>query len=318
MANEPRRHHVVSAFHLAEFTDNRSRYGRLFVFDKNLRKTWPSTPDRVAWLKDFNKVDVDGVDPMGVEKGFGKFEGVVAPILRAVVDNRKLPTGDDFDVLVSYAAFATLRVPRFRQILSGFVDGLAKQLFRMSLSEEGGAKRARRLLEEEGKPVSDAEVEALQAVVASDDTTFDYEQTFHIQEMLKGIETVTRIYMMRHWALWTCDDGTPDVICSDSPVAFMGNIHWMMSPFTAPETTLLLPLSPRVVLTSRMEEIGATPFIMDEETVGIVNTFVADQANQVYSNTDDWACMLATDDGNRISNWQSYLDTLAELARESS
>jgi hypothetical protein len=184
MANEPRRHHIVSAFHLAEFTDNRTRKGRLFVFDKNLGKTWSDSPDRVAWLKDFNMVDVDGVDPMGVEKAFGVLEGATAPILRASVDDRKMPTGDDLDVLLAYVALATLRVPQFRNILSGAINGLAKQLFRMSLLGDHGAKTARRLLEEQGEPVSDAEVEGLQADVAGHASTFDYEQTWHVHQIL--------------------------------------------------------------------------------------------------------------------------------------
>jgi hypothetical protein len=174
------------------FLHSTSRYGRLFVFDKKTGKTWGSTPDKVAWLKDFNKIDVVGADPMGVEKGLGKFESAVAPIFRTTVDNRTLPAGDDFAYLLTYAALAALRIPRFRQILSAFVNGVSKQLHRMSQVEEDGANCARRLPEEDGGSVSDTEVQVRQGIVASDDFPFDDEQTFHIEEMLKGVETVTR------------------------------------------------------------------------------------------------------------------------------
>jgi hypothetical protein len=93
----------------------------------------------------------------------------------------------------------------------------------------------------------------------------------------------------------------------------MGEMHWMMSPFTAPNVTLLLPLSPRVLLTSRMEEVGTTPFVMDDESVALVNTHVSRDANQVYAQANDWRWIHATEAGGIIKDWQGYVEAIADV-----
>lgn len=306
----PRKHHVVSAFHLAEFTDSRKREGRLFIFDKNERNIppWPTSPSQAARYTDFNRVNVDGVDPMLVEKGFAKQESAVAPIVKQVIDERRIPEGADFDLLIGYIALATLRVPHYRNIFSGFNNQVMKQLTRLNFQGSDGAARVRELLEAEGEPVSDADVLEFQAAIQSDVVTIDFERTWHVQTMLHSIAVVEFLLKQRLWSLWICDDDAPDLVCSDCPLAFMiqGDLPLFASPFTAPNATLLLPIGRRMLLASRVSGQMADPFIMDAQDVALVNTLVAQSANQIYAATDDWTSVSFSKNGE-LQNWEGYL-----------
>lgn len=62
------RHHYVPQLYLDGFTDDA---GLIHVTDRKLRKRWTAKPSKVAWAPEYHRVDLDGFDPMGIEKAFG-------------------------------------------------------------------------------------------------------------------------------------------------------------------------------------------------------------------------------------------------------
>jgi hypothetical protein len=55
--------------------------GMLFVIDRPSKKSFRTPPKNVAAVRDFNRVDVAGMDPNAVEKALADFESKVAPEL---------------------------------------------------------------------------------------------------------------------------------------------------------------------------------------------------------------------------------------------
>ena len=84
-----RHHHFLSQCYLRGFTKGNSKKSKLTVIDLLQNKHFETKPRNVGGLRDFNRIDVEGVDPIFLEKSLAEFEGEAARALkRRVYGNR--------------------------------------------------------------------------------------------------------------------------------------------------------------------------------------------------------------------------------------
>jgi len=104
---------------LKEFTPSISEDGTLYVFDKELKRSWPGNPKSVGYQNHFNRVDFGkGIDPFVTEKVLGNdFETHWSSCLRDTIRTNTLPDDDDLGHLIIFVAFAASRVPLLRKIM---------------------------------------------------------------------------------------------------------------------------------------------------------------------------------------------------------
>jgi hypothetical protein len=308
MTNQPKNHHYVPSFHLALFTLTGADDAELFVLDKQRRRKWASTPKNTAKSNNFYRIESDNGDPMGMERVLSFVEGKCAPVVRDVVTNKRLPTGDDFDALLNFVALSFVRVPSIRATHSDFIDRVGKSLARLAFLGDDGAKRLRDDLAAEGKSASDEELQKLQAFVESDDYSINMDQNWHVQTMQQSFDVLLPALLQRHWGVWTVADDAPDLVCSDRPLTLWPlNPHPLIpSGFATPNTVLTIPLSRRVLLVSRLEDVVPDSFELDHVNVALMNTTGATWANQIYSAQADWTWTV----NGEILTAQAYLDGL--------
>jgi hypothetical protein len=77
----PKGHHYVPTMYLRGFTGAK---GQLLAIDQPHDKWFRTSPDNVAEKKNFNRIDVPGMDPNAIEKALSEFEGEVAPALERI------------------------------------------------------------------------------------------------------------------------------------------------------------------------------------------------------------------------------------------
>lgn len=277
MPNKARKHHYVPKFYLAGFTDNGTVDGDLHVIDTTRLKTWVKKPKDVAHQRDFHEVNVGpDSDPMSVENVLGQLEGRWGMVLRSVLEQRSLPTDNAFGDLMIFIAFMAVRVPRIRETISNFIEELQRK-----------EEFARKWLEQQGQQVEPAP--------DSDFATFD--QTWHVQQMIRmAIELSPRL-SLRQWNLWIAEDQAPDLICSDSPVVptWVIPICGPYSPgFGTPNTVVSVPLSKRVALVS-MLEVDVGPLALGKNDVAQMNSATGMHARQLYCPASDFVWL--TSDG---------------------
>jgi len=236
-------------------------------------------------------------------------------VIRETVTSKRLPTGEDFDVLMNFVALSFLRVPSIRTTHSDFIDRVGKSIARRAFLGEDGAKRLPENLAAEGKSISDEELQKLQAFVESDDYTVNMDQNWHVQTMHESFNALLPALFHRHWGVWTVADDAPDLVCSDRPVTlWASDLPPLIPPnFATPNTMLTIPLSRRVLLSSRLEDSVPEPFELDSVSVALMNTLRATWANQIYSAQENWAWTVNGD----ILTAQAYLDGLPPTAAES-
>lgn len=254
MRNQPRRHHFVPQFYLAGFTETDSNEGDLYVLDQRQLKTWKNTPKQTAFQR---AIDAGpGGDPMGIEKSLSDLEGVWATAIRQVVQQQALPTDRSFADLMIFVAFMAVRVKRFREILSDFVDRASKAEIRANLASEEGRASFRKVIEAQGRSLSDEEFNQVVAFGLSGQFDVEFDRTWHVRQMIETALALAPSLSLRKWVLWTSEDGAPDLICSDSPVApsWATQVSGPYSPaFGTPTTIVSVPLNRRMAIASMLE-----------------------------------------------------------------
>lgn len=310
MGDQPRRHHFVPQFYLAGFTQSASSDGDLYVFDQQQIKSWKSSPKQTAHMRDFHAIDVgpDG-DPMVVEKALSKLESQWSSALRKVVEQKVLPNDESFADLMIFVAFMAVRVKRIREIVSGFIDRVSKNEIQAALATEEGRVSFRKVIEDQNCPMTDEEFEQLVSFGKSEQFEVDYDQTWHVQQIIKMAAQLAPILSLRKWVLWIVEDDVPDLICSDSPVTatWATPVRGPYSPaFGTMNTIVSVPLNRRVVLASIIE-VQLPQQRLDREAVAAMNSATRLYGNQLYSPQPDFVWAMKNQQIGNAKDLFNYL-----------
>ncbi len=130
MSNIARNHHYVPQFHVRGFLDPNLQGEGLHVIDKINKRHFVSTPRRVAWERDFNRVDIPGQPIDEVEKLFSQIEGKVARVLKIIEKNAILPKGADLETLIYFVALLYRHNPQARNNISNCETTVIKQVMK--------------------------------------------------------------------------------------------------------------------------------------------------------------------------------------------
>src|SRR4051812_34256729 len=85
-----RRHHYVPQFYLRGFSPPRKKVRQVVVFDRNRRAPFQSPIANIAAERDFNQIDVEGLDPNAFEEAMARIEGELALALQRIITVRSL------------------------------------------------------------------------------------------------------------------------------------------------------------------------------------------------------------------------------------
>src|SRR4051794_32422018 len=99
-----RRHHYVPQFYLRGFSVPRKKVRQVVVFDPNQWAPFQSPIANIAAERDFNRVDVEGLDPNTIETGMSKFESRCSSALERIIAARSLDNVDDRALLLNLIA----------------------------------------------------------------------------------------------------------------------------------------------------------------------------------------------------------------------
>ncbi|MCP5104868.1 MAG: DUF4238 domain-containing protein, partial [bacterium] len=129
---EPRRHHYIPEFYLANFTSTGQKDDFLWVLDKKQAKQWKAIPKNIAHQRDFYRIDVDELEPSYIETALSEIEEKAAPVMKEMSERCNLPKGDDFIILMNFVALMAVRVPRPRNNMSDFISKICKSYLRLT------------------------------------------------------------------------------------------------------------------------------------------------------------------------------------------
>jgi Protein of unknown function (DUF4238) len=118
-----RKHHYVPQFYLRGFVGEKDM---LLVFDRETKEPYRSKPHGVAAQRDFNRIEVEGMDASAVELLLSEFEGETAPRLGKVIADKSISDEKNKAAIVNLMAAMTMRNPKRRKAMGKVVENFTR------------------------------------------------------------------------------------------------------------------------------------------------------------------------------------------------
>ncbi len=262
-----RHHHFLSQCYLKGFTYGQSKKSKLAVIDIKRNISFETIPRNVGGVRDFNRIEIEGVDPNFLEHELSKFESQVAITfknLRKTLDF----SGETKSIILSFIALIACRSPKMRESMGQIGSHIAESIISRDL---------------ESKEVWESQIHNLNENISYEDAkkifeskkyTIEVSREGHICTEMSLIDHITHLLFIRRWLLLIADKKSGPFITTDSPVNLLWKYPEKISPFLRDspgfglkETQVYFPISQELAL------IGE--FDGDEKNVKATENLVA-------------------------------------------
>jgi len=290
VAGTAKRHHFVSKFLLAGFTQSGEVTDELWVTDFKTGKQFARTPATTGFQTNFHTVDIEDVEPDHVEQVLAKIEGKCAPSIKAVIRDRKIPCGEAYHELIYFMALMMVKTPKARKVAehgAGFLNKLLlKRAFRSKETWESVQADMRNVGLEIGE---DVVYEEMHDFVNSDGYDFKVDQNWIVYTMMAGAIELMPSLVDRKWSVLCNPEG--EFICTDHPAccSFVQEVPAMWSPAPGlPHTEVQFPLSRHIMLMGSLEGPAVTVQVERKHVALFNRRALAEAERFVYSSGKDF------------------------------
>lgn len=255
MTKEARHHHYLSQCYLRGFTKSGGKKSKLCVIDIRNKKHFETNTRNVGGIRDFNRIEIEGLPADTLEMDLSHFEGMVATSLRNVEKN-KLFAGEDKENILNLIALLAIRSPEMRENWRQFNEKVCKRVMSLSLAtKERWDSQTAQMKEKGYSDEPEVSYEQIKAFHDNDEYTVELKKEAHIQMELTGIEAILPTLFNRKWVLILATDETGPFITTDNPVILTWNNPESIPPLyrRSPghgmrDTEILFPLSRNMIL----------------------------------------------------------------------
>lgn len=319
MKNVSKKHHYIPRFYLKGFlADN---CDMLCVLDQKAGKTFRVKPDNIAYQNHLYSVEQKenvNIGEDAIEKSFANIEGLMAPIISGIVQNRMLPTNTDYNVLINFIALMSCRVPVMSELSMKPLKEMTIMSLKMAMSSKENYLHMIEKLKKEGKDLGDgSEYEKVKEFLYSERYKIDINQNFKLKSVLDNMEILIPILAKRKWSLIFTDDFFGGFICSDNPVALVSldRTPSLYGPgFAMKNTEVTMPLSKSIALRGRFEGEKEVGFTLPQ-TLAAMNSRTAMYADKfIFSANDDF--LYINRNGHMGNRKELINDILQKVKRE--
>jgi hypothetical protein len=283
-----RRHHFIPQFYLKGFTVERKKKRQLAVFDGKDRKAFMAAIDNVALERDFNRVEVEGLEPDAFEKAMAAFEAEMAPALDRIVAAQSIEAQEDRIALVNLIGALALRNPRLRETIRDFHERAVKQVmdFLYATPEVYASHRERML--KEGKNLPTVSYEDMKKFVEEGNYKIEVATTRHIQLEVETFNKVLPILLARNWLMLRAPTDSGGFVTSDHPVVLVWSKPEMRGGLYGPgfglaETSVFFPICTRLALIGAFELKEAVIDVPESSVAAFNGAQIAYAERQVYA-----------------------------------
>lgn len=248
-----RHHHYLSQCYLKGFTQGGSKNSKITVLDLKNKKTFVTVPRNVGGMRDFNRVEIDGVDPEIVEKKQSEFEGKAATALKKLEETLDF-SGDTKDLILELIGMLAIKSPERREHLAKPQIEIAKMIMAMTLeSKERWEDQIEQIKEESGEDISNGTTyEEMKDLYERGVFEVSVTQEHQISMEIFGMQVITEQLHKRNWVLLKTDNDAGEFITTDNPVSLTWNdpsLNHIASPgFGLANTMVYFPVSKNLAL----------------------------------------------------------------------
>jgi len=285
-----RHHHYLSQFYLKGFTKGRAKKSKLIVFDIKENKSFETIPRNVGGIRDFNRIDIDGVDQNQLEKDLADFEGKAASALKKLEETKDF-TGEVRELIINLMALIAVRSPERREHMIKFETDVMEKIMGLALhSEERWTSQMRQMKEANQEYENNVPYEEIRDFFDSKEYTIQFAREHHIHMEMVQVDAILPYLDGRSWVLVESSSETGPFITCDNPVSLSWNEPEKVPPiyrrspgFGLTGTQVCFPVSQDLVLIGEFDKEDGVVH-GSEELVALCNsTILHNFYNQIYA-----------------------------------
>lgn len=278
MSKVSRHHHYLSQCYLRGFTKSGCKNSKLTVFDLNTEKIFESNTRNVGGVRDFDRIDFEGIDPDIINQQLSDFESLAASSLRKI-DKDLAFEGKDKENILNLIALLSIRSPQRREHWRNFQENLIKRMLeKMLYSKEIWEKYSDKTDEGEGNTLREITYEQAKKFYKLGNLKVLLSTAHHIEMEMIGLDAILPLLANRKWILVQTSDESGPFITSDRPVFLVWKdiekipAFWRNSPGHGMKNTQIqFPISQNLALLGEFE--GSDGIIQaDKNFVSILNS----------------------------------------------
>lgn len=216
-----RHHHYLSQCYLKGFTKGKAKKSKLTVIDLKEKKRFETIPRNVGGVRDFNRVDLDGVDQNAIETGLSIFEAKAATALKLLHEKRDF-TGEVKQVILNLIALFAVRSPERREHYRKFHAQIEDYATGLTLASKERWEWQVEKLKTQGPSYKDScSYQEMVDFYNSKKYTTEVPREHHISMEMSQIDVLLPLLFDRTWKLIESNEETGPFITTDNPVRIM-------------------------------------------------------------------------------------------------
>lgn len=248
-----RHHHYLSQCYLKGFTQGGAKKSKLLVLDLKNNKKFESTPRNIGGMRDFNRVEIDGVDPEIIEKTQSNFESKAAAALKKLEETSDF-SGDTKGVILELIGMLAIKSPEMREHLAKPHAQIANQIMAMTFeSKERWESQVAQVKRDTGKDISGgAKFEEMKSLFEKGAFEVSVSKEHQIHVELVGMQRITELLHQRNWIVLEAGDEAGEFVTTDNPVSLTfhnsASFPFVSPGFGLPDTMVYFPVSKNLAL----------------------------------------------------------------------
>lgn len=297
-----RNHHYVPQCYLKGFAKLRSKSSKLKAYDIRRGKVFAPTPRNIGSKRDYNRIDIVGVDPNFIESEWSKIESQFDQALGRVISAHSIDDETDLHWILALLSRIIVSNPDYREVRSRFIEDVSEGLLRSALSNE---KTWNQLIQGAG---IDASVPYKQMKLAVSERRIIPKTAKEklVQDETELWPKILDSLVQRNWTLIVAAQSEGCFATSDRPFSLRFDEARMGKALHRPGlalkgTTLLFPISRSLVIAGCFEEVVQKVTATRDQIALINNEILMAAGEQLYCSSD----FPIVDFGGNICNFES-------------
>jgi hypothetical protein len=294
---QARHHHYLSQFYLKGFTNGRSKKSRLTVVDAKLKKRFETIPRNVGGVRDFNRIEIEGLSEDALEASLSEFEGEVATAIKTV-ERTEVFEGEPRALVLNLIALLAVRSPEMREHMRQFHAQISERILDLALESKERWESQLRQMRDAGYDVNDEiSYEDVKEFHERKEYKIGVAREWHIKLEFGGAQAILPYLFGRNWTLFKRPSGAGPFVTSDRPVVLTWRNPEEIPPlfrnspgYGMTDTRVFFPLSQDMSLLGEFD--GQDQVIeANEPLVAVHNTVMLQMSPRIYAPKLDFPFM---------------------------
>lgn len=296
--NEPRNHHYLSQCYLKGFAKSRSKDAMVQVWDLVRKRRFETRTRNVASMRDFNRIEAEGLDPNFLETQLAEFESELDGALGRIITSQAITSDDDLAYVLNLIAISLVRHPSTRDAIAHRVGEDRHTAIRLVLETKTQWDVLVQRMREAGEHIADdITYEQVRDYVEGDKFRLQVDRSYLNRLEIKYFENVLPCFFDRTWTVIRTDPATAPFIASDRPLFMLwaqreDNLNRPPPRLADRNTLMIFPLSKELALFGRTSGLPKVESA-SAERVAMINAYQLHNArSQIFAPHDGFRYAL--------------------------